>query len=63
MKAIENKTKSKKKSGSFSKIVKAFAIGTVTGVGIGMWLSTEKGNAFKGKVIGSIQDWVEEGRS
>lgn len=62
MKAIENKTKSGKKPARFSTIVKAFAIGTVTGVGIGMWLSTEKGNAVKGKVLGFIQDWVEKDR-
>nr|WP_294860616.1 hypothetical protein [uncultured Fluviicola sp.] len=62
MKSIENNAKSKKKPAQFSKIVKAFAIGTATGVGIGIWLSSEKGNAVKGKVMGFIQDWVEKNR-
>jgi hypothetical protein len=63
MKAIENQTKNGKKPVRFKKIVKAFAIGTVTGVGIGMWLSSEKGSAAKGKVLDFIQDWVEKSRA
>ncbi len=63
MKSIENKTKSEKKPAKFSRTVKAFTIGAVTGVGIGIWLSSEKGNAVKGKVLSFIQDWVEKGRA
>lgn len=63
MKAIDNQTKSGKKPAKFKKIVKAFTLGAVTGVGIGMWLSSEKGKLVKDKVLDFIQDWAEKSKA
>jgi|GEM_PF-5352014 len=63
MKAIEDQKKKGKKPATLKKVVKAFAIGTVTGIGIGMWLSSEKGKLVKGKVVDFIQDWAEKSKA
>lgn len=63
MKATENQTKKGKKPATLKKVVKAFAMGTVTGVGIGMWLSSEKGKQVKGKVLDFVQDWAEKSKA
>jgi len=59
----EDQTKKDKKPANLKKIVKAFTMGAVAGVGIGMWLSSEKGKLVKGKVMDFIQDWAEKSKA